>query len=135
MSSVPGKSDNVQQEAGKPKELQLGLAFAEAVARALADLKAEAVAVLDVRGLTDVTDFMVLATAMRDRHLGALADVVESTVRDLKRTRLGTEGSPDSGWMLVDTGDVVAHVFSASSRQYYDLDRLWGDAKIVEGEE
>ena len=108
-----------------------GPELAVALARAAGGLKAEAVRILDVRGLTDVTDFMVLATGTGERHLRALSDALEATVREESRTRLGTEGSEGSGWIVVDVGDVVAHLFSGDRRVYYDLDGLWGDAKVL----
>ena len=106
--------------------------LARALARELVDVKADAVRILDVRGLTDVTDFMVLATGMSDRHLGAMSDAVRVAVRAEGRKLLGSEGSEGSGWIVVDAGDVVAHVFSAALRAYYDLDGLWADAKVLE---
>ena len=109
-----------------------GREFAVTLARAAGDLKAEAVRILDVRGLTDVTDFMVLATGTGERHLGAMSDAVKAAVRAEGRERLGSEGSEGSGWIVVDVGDVVAHLFSEARRAYYDLDGLWGDAKVLE---
>ncbi|MHC4202061.1 MAG: ribosome silencing factor, partial [Planctomycetota bacterium] len=108
-----------------------GHELAAALARAAGDLKAEAVKILDVRGLTDVTDFMVLATGTGERHLRAISDALEAAVREESRKRLGTEGSEGSGWIVVDVGDVVAHLFSGDRRVYYDLDGLWGDAKVL----
>jgi len=108
-----------------------GPELAAVLARAADGLKAEAVTILDVRGLTDVTDFMVLATGTGDRHLRAISDALEAAVRDENRKRLGTEGSEGSGWIVVDVGDVVAHLFSGDRRVYYDLDGLWGDAKVL----
>lgn len=112
-----------------------GPELAAALARAADGLKAEAVKILDVRGLTDVTDFMVLATGTGERHLRAISDALEAAVREERRQRLGTEGSEGSGWIVVDVGDVVAHLFSGDRRVYYDLDGLWGDAKVLRFDE
>ena len=107
-------------------------AIAAQVARALADVKAEDVRVLDVRGLTDVTDFMVIATGSAERHIRALSDSARSALREGGRKVLGSEGGKDSGWIVVDAGDVVVHLFSRSLRRYYDLDGLWADAAEVD---
>ena len=107
-------------------------AIAAQVARALADVKAEDVRVLDVRGLTDVTDFMVIATGSAERHSRALSDSARSALREGGRKVLGSEGGKDSGWIVVDAGDVVVHLFSRSLRKYYDLDGLWADAAEVD---
>ena len=106
--------------------------LAVSVAEALLDVKAEDVRVLDVRGLTSVTDFMVLATGSGDRHVRAMSDTVRGALREHGRDILGSEGSKDSGWMVVDAVDVVTHVFSRPMRRYYDLDGLWADAAEIE---
>ena len=108
-----------------------GAALAVAIARATEELKAEDVRVLDVRGLTDVMDFIVLATGASERQLRALSERVKEVVEDSGRQLVGSEGTEGSGWVLVDTGDVVAHVFSRARREYYDLDGLWADARAV----
>ncbi|MHC4253201.1 MAG: ribosome silencing factor [Planctomycetota bacterium] len=107
-------------------------ALAVSVAEALLDMKAENARVLDVRGLTSVMDFMVLATGSGDRHVRAMSDTVRGTLREHGREILGSEGSKDSGWIVIDAADVVTHVFSRSMRRYYDLDGLWADAAEIE---
>jgi ribosome-associated protein len=88
--------------------------------------------VLDVTGLSPVTDFFVIATGTSARQMRTVVDeVAELGERQdfAAFTRSGTEGE---SWMLLDCIDVVVHVFSADARQFYDLDALWGDAKRVE---
>ncbi len=106
-------------------------ALAIAVAEALLDMKAEHVRILAVRELTSVTDFMVLATGSGDRHVRAMSDTVRGVLREHGREILGSEGSKDSGWMVIDAADVVTHVLSRSMRKYYDLDGMWADAAEV----
>ena len=89
-----------------------GSAFAASIASALIDLKAVDVRVLDVRGLTDVADFLVIASGLSDRQLPALAEAAEERIESLDRTLVGTAGERNSGWMVVDTGDVVAHLLT-----------------------
>jgi len=107
-------------------------ALAVSVAESLLDMKAENVKVLDVRGLTSVTDFMVVASGSGDRHVRALSDEARGCLREHGREILGSEGSKDSGWMVVDAADVVTHVFSRPMRRFYDLDGLWADASEIE---
>jgi ribosome-associated protein len=84
--------------------------------------------VLDVRGLTSYADYFVLMTADSDRQAGAIADHVEQTMKEKGVTKVGVEGYEGGRWVLVDYGDVVAHVMNKESRGFYDLEGLWADA-------
>src|SRR5512133_748599 len=98
------------------------------VARAGLDKKAEDVLVLDVRGLTSYADFFVVMTADSDRQAGAIADNVDQKLKEQGATKVGVEGYEGGRWILIDYGDVVAHVFSRDARGFYDLEGLWADA-------
>jgi ribosome-associated protein len=98
------------------------------IAHAGLDKKAEDVTVLDVRGLTSYADYFVVMTADSDRQAGAIADHVEQTMKDKGVTKVGVEGYEGGRWILVDYGDVVAHVMNRESRGFYDLEGLWADA-------
>ncbi len=95
------------------------------VAAALDDLKAQNVSVLDVRHLTSVTDTMVVASGRSDRHVRALADAVLERCHDAGIEPLGIEGQQAGEWVLVDLGDVVAHVMLPRVREFYNLEKLW----------
>ncbi len=97
-------------------------------ARAGLDKKAEDVLVLDVRGLTSYADYFVLMTAESDRQAGAIADAVDERLKAQGATKVGVEGYESGRWILVDYGDVVAHVLSREARELYDLEGLWADA-------
>ena len=99
---------------------------------ALDDLKAEDVVTLDVRGLTSVTDFMVVGTGNSNRHVKSLATNVSVELKKHGCKPLGIEGGQVADWMLVDAGDVVVHVMSPEARDFYDLERLWSTQ--VDGE-
>lgn len=99
-----------------------------AIAQAALDKKAEDVTVLDVRGLTSYADYFVVVTADSDCQAGAIADHVEQTMKDKGVTKVGVEGYESGRWILVDYGDVVAHVMNRESRGFYDLEGLWADA-------
>ena len=99
---------------------------------ALDDLKAKDVVTLDVRGLTGVTDFMVVGTGTSNRHVKSLATNVSVELKKHGCKPLGIEGGQIADWMLVDAGDVVVHVMSPEARDFYDLERLW--SVTVDGE-
>jgi ribosome-associated protein len=101
---------------------------AVAIAKAGLDKKAEDVTVLDVRGLTSYADYFVVMTADSDRQASAIADHVEDTMKKLGVSKVNVEGYETGRWILVDYGDVVAHVMNKESRGFYDLEGLWADA-------
>lgn len=86
---------------------------------------------LDIRELADFAEYFVICTGTSDRMLNALADEVVEKLRPLHNIRGRTEGSPDTGWVLVDFGDVILHLFSPDRRSYYRLEDLWGKGKVV----
>ena len=86
--------------------------------------------VLDVRGLSPVTDYFVIGTGTSGRQMRAVADEVEDYARPLGERPIGR--SVDENWILIDFVNVVVHVFSQDARHFYDLESLWGDAKRVE---
>jgi ribosome-associated protein len=105
------------------------------VARAGLDKKAEDVLVIDVRGLSSYADYFVLMTADSDRQAGAIADAVDEKLKAQGASKVGVEGYESGRWILIDYGDVVAHVFNREARGFYDLEGLWADAPrfAVEG--
>jgi ribosome-associated protein len=88
--------------------------------------------VLDVRGLSSLTDFLVLASGGSDRQVQAAAEAVHLYLKHEHGTRpLGIEGMNEGRWVLIDYGDVMVHVFQEPVRQFYDFDGLWRDAAEV----
>lgn len=86
---------------------------------------------LDLRGNTIVADYFVIATGTTDRQLRALADALVDGLRDQGQRVRRVEGEPESGWVLVDLGGVIVHLFSPERRAYYQLEQLWREAKVV----
>ncbi len=111
-----------------------GEEFATELARMAADNHAEDVVVLDLRNLSAVADFFVIATGTSDRQMRAIADQVEEYGRKLGQRVYGRSGYENATWLLVDYVDVVLHLFDAERRQYYDLELLWGDAPRIDWE-
>ena len=99
--------------------------LAKKAAEALDAKKAENVRVYDVRGISDVTDWTVVATGTSAPHLKALIREAEGTLADEGAERLRISGEPDSGWVVLDAITVVVHVFSEEARTYYDIEKLW----------
>jgi ribosome-associated protein len=95
------------------------------VLTALDEMKAVNIKLLDVRGLTDIADAMIVASGTSDRHVRAIADRVIEKVRDTGRRPLGVEGQRDGEWVLVDLQDVLLHVMLPRVREFYAIEQLW----------
>ncbi|MEH6591323.1 MAG: ribosome silencing factor [Halioglobus sp.] len=95
------------------------------VIEALDDMKAVNTVTLDVTGLTDVMDYLVIASGTSNRHVKSLATNVSVEAKKQGMTPLGIEGGDVGEWVLVDFGDVVVHVMLPATRDFYDLERLW----------
>lgn len=97
-------------------------------AEAAAEKKATDVVALDVRETLVVTDFFLIATGANDRQVHAIADSIEGVLRDHGTKPIGREGERELKWVLLDYGDFVVHVFQPAERDFYRLERLWGDS-------
>jgi ribosome-associated protein len=102
-----------------------------AAARAALDRKALDLVVLDVRGLSSVTDYFLVCSGRSTTHVSSIVDGIREVLKASDMRPLHAEGAPESGWMLLDYGDVLVHVFLEDTRVYYALERLWGDAPSV----
>jgi ribosome silencing factor RsfS/YbeB/iojap len=92
---------------------------------ALADMKALEVKVLDVRGLTDIADFMVIASGTSDRHVRSVAQRVVEKTKEAGFRPHGVEGQQDSDWVLIDLSEMIVHVMLPRVREFYGLEKLW----------
>lgn len=108
------------------------LEAAIACARAALDRKAYDLVVLDVRELTSLADFFVICTGRSDTQVQAIAEHVEIERKHAGHPPLGVEGFRKGQWVIVDFGDIVLHVFNEPTREFYDLERLWAKAPVVE---
>jgi len=95
------------------------------VVGAIEDLKGLDIVRLDVRTLTDVTDYLVIATGTSSRHVKSIADNVVDALRKAGERALGIEGADVGDWILVDFGGVVVHVMGAEPRRFYAIEKLW----------
>jgi ribosome-associated protein len=115
------------------KEKKLSLSTLDPALRAAVeatrDKKALEIVVLDLRGLASFTDYFLICAGGSRRQIETIADEVEEKLRKEKRKPTHVEGYPRGDWILMDYVDFVVHIFTPASRAYYDLERLWGDAK------
>ena len=96
---------------------------------ALEDMKGQDITIIDVRGKTSVTDFMVIASGSSSRQVKSLVDNVLEKVKERGVRPIGSEGLDSGEWALLDLGDIVVHVMLPTARQFYDLERLWQGAE------
>lgn len=108
-----------------------GEPIARQAAALAADLKATNIVVLDLRGVTDMTDYFVIASGTSDTHVRAIADSIEAGLKASGVSTTMTEGLTQGRWAVLDYLDCVVHVFHPTLRQFYQLERLWGDARPV----
>lgn len=95
--------------------------------RAIEDLKGQEIVRLDVRKLTDVTDYLVIATGTSSRHVKSIADNVLEELRKAGERPIGVEGTDAGEWILADFGGVVVHVMGAEPRRFYAIEKLWSE--------
>ena len=112
-AAAPGKAGNA-----KPS-------LKTAVIDALADMKALDVRFLDVRGLTDIADFMVIASGTSDRHVRSVAQRVVEKAKEAGFRPHGVEGQQDADWVLIDLNEMIVHVMLPRVREFYGLEKLW----------
>ena len=95
------------------------------VIEALEDIKGFDIIDLDVRKLTSITDYMIIASASSTRQTRALANNVHHKMKDLNVEIVGIEGEGEGDWVLVDIGDIIVHIMTPTTRAYFNLEELW----------
>ncbi|HEX8091190.1 MAG TPA: ribosome silencing factor [Blastocatellia bacterium] len=122
-------------EETQPRDVPAAVEPEEAVmmaARAASDKKATDIVLLDLREIASFTEFFLICTGANPRQVQAISNSVEEGLRKAGKRPLHIEGYSSAEWILLDYGDFIVHVFSGASRRFYDLERLWRDAKRVE---
>jgi ribosome-associated protein len=112
----------------RPPDAEESRQAAVAAARAAAAKQAEHITILDVHGLIVITDYFVICSGATERQVRTIVEEIEKALRDLGRKPMRREGESERRWVLLDYVDLVVHVFTEQEREYYDLERLWGDA-------
>ena len=130
MSKARTESESAVPRADKARDKARELALA--AARVAEETRGTDVRVLDLRGITEVFDYFVIATGSSRRQMHAMADEIELAVKqELHDRKRGGEGYEEGRWIVLDYGDVMVHLFDAEAREYWDIEQLWSDAKRV----
>jgi ribosome-associated protein len=115
MTQVPPSADDVLQ----------------AVKSSLDHDKADDVVVIDLAGKTSIADYMIVASGTSKRHIAGMSDHILEKVKEIGATSVATEGTGYCDWVLIDSGDVVVHLFRPEIREFYALERLWGAPSLI----
>ncbi|HEU5345573.1 MAG TPA: ribosome silencing factor [Ktedonobacterales bacterium] len=128
------RGEAIHHRAARRAEGSLGLDSAE-VAKIIADVavdkKAADVVILDIRSQSVIADYFIICTGNNPRQIQAIAGAVEDKLDEIHITAKGFEGAAENGWMLLDCGDVIVHIFGPLERDFYRLERLWSAAPTV----
>ena len=98
----------------------------------LSDNKAENVLSLDIKGISSFADNIIIATANSSRHAKSLSEKLVEEIKANKISIMGVEGKTESGWILVDCGEVVVNIMKNDIREFYDLEGLWGENTLID---
>jgi ribosome-associated protein len=108
------------------------LEMARRIVDEIADKKGDDILLLDIRDVSILADYFVIGSAVSKRQTKAMVDGILKTIKEDFATRpWRVEGEPESGWILMDYGDVVVHLFAPEARDYYDLEGFWSEARVV----
>ena len=113
-----------QTDISKTLPAETASAFA-AVITSLEDAKAEEIVTIDITGKSSIGDAMVVASGRSHRHVGAIADRLTSDLKEAGYGSAAVEGLPHCDWVLVDTGDVIIHIFRPEVREFYNIEKMW----------
>ncbi len=105
--------------------------LARAAVDIASDKKASDVILLDIRDVTTIADYFVICSGNNRRQIQAIADAIDDQLKEQGARVLHREGTADAGWILLDFGDVIVHIFGPKEREYYRLESLWSEAKTV----
>ena len=126
------KPDAVKKDVVKTETSYLD-SMKAAVIDALEDIKGFDISVMDVRKLTNMTSYMIVCSATSSRQAKAIGDNVREKMKEKNYAIRGTEGEKEGEWVLVDLNDIVVHIMVPTTRAYYNLEQLWGDAEARRG--
>lgn len=109
-----------------------GLALAEAIAQAAEEMQAEDITILDLQGISTITNYFVICSGTSHPHLKAIRrEITEALDKSHGLKRRSAEGSPESHWIVLDYRDVIVHIFHSDKRGHYSLEDLWSDGKTI----
>lgn len=108
------------------------LEYCKIAVEALEDRKAEDVKVIDIREVSTIADFFVIADGTNPNQIQAMRDAADKALYKAGLKAKQVEGNRDSTWILMDYGDIIVHIFSKEDRLFYDLERIWRDGKVID---
>jgi len=108
-----------------------GLDVAHAIVDLAEDKKASDITLMDLRASTTLTDYFVIVTGSSSRQIGAISSAILEGMTNRNTRPVANEGRPDDGWMILDFGQVIVHIFAPAERAYYDLERRWQEAATL----
>ena len=132
VAGIVSHSQLARDPSSAPPASAEALSLARRIVDLASDKQASDILLLDIRGISLIADYFVICTVGSERQAGAiLKDIGEKLLEEFGRKPLHTEGKPDSGWVLLDYGDVIVHVFSQAQRAFYNLEQLWSAATPI----
>jgi len=102
------------------------------IVRWLDEAKGEGVVTIDLKGKSSIGDYMVIVTGRSDRHVGAIADQLQRKLKEKGLGRIRVEGLEACDWVLLDTGDIIVHIFRPEVREFYNLEKMWSAERPAE---
>jgi ribosome-associated protein len=130
-AAAPKKVTKRVAPAKKSPKKMTARQFAVLAAKIAVENRCSDLVVMDLKGLSNTTDYFVIATGTSNRQMRTVADEVSRAAKAAGNARFGMAGYDQARWIVIDFVDVVVHVFDQEYRDYYDLEMLWGDAKLV----
>lgn len=106
--------------------------YCKLAVEALEDRKAEDVTVIDIRGISPIADYFIVANGTNQNQIQAMQDAAEEALYKAGLKPKQIEGNKNSTWILMDYGDIILHIFSKEDRLFYDLERIWRDGKVID---
>ena len=122
----------IVKKAPKKQSTAVFLEKLHAMAESAASKKAQDIKAYDVRGLTVIADAFLLCNATSEPQMKAVFNAIKEDLKELGVSPFNTEGTYKDGWLLMDYADIIVHIFRPQSREFYDLDGLWGDAPVID---
>lgn len=132
MRTATGATRESQSQLEVLPDAQTSEALLKRIVAWLDDAKAESIVSIDLKGKSSMGDFMVIASGRTDRHVGAIADQILRKLKDEGHGRVRAEGMPQCDWVLVDTGDVIVHLFRPEVREFYNLEKMWSADRTLD---
>lgn len=125
MRTALGAADNGTPPSEVLPERRTSASLLKLIVHWLDEAKAEDIVTIDLAGKTTIGDYMVIASGTSDRHVGAIAEKLQEMMKSAGEGRARVEGLETCDWVLIDTGDIIVHIFRPEVREFYNLEKMW----------